>query len=97
MLGKFLFWEEQLSANNAVACGTCHAFSAGGVDVRDGVNPGLDGLYGTADDIHGSQGVPVRDAAGRLVASEYGLEAQVTSLTGQVDESAIGQRQANVA
>ncbi|MEC8251780.1 MAG: cytochrome c peroxidase, partial [Planctomycetota bacterium] len=24
ILGKLLFWEEQVSSNNRVACGTCH-------------------------------------------------------------------------
>ncbi|MBC8260882.1 MAG: hypothetical protein H8E43_03585 [Planctomycetia bacterium] len=30
MLGKFLFWETQLSQDRAVSCGTCHFPEAGG-------------------------------------------------------------------
>ncbi len=35
-LGKLLFWEEQVSSDNTVSCGTCHIPSAGGSDLRDG-------------------------------------------------------------
>lgn len=35
-LGKALFWDEQVSSNNTVACGTCHMPSAGGTDDRPG-------------------------------------------------------------
>ena len=53
VLGKILFWEEQMSADNTVACGTCHVFNAaGGSDPRSSgagsVHPGFDGLFGTA-------------------------------------------------
>jgi cytochrome c peroxidase len=34
VLGKILFWEEQLSSDGSVACGTCHAPSAEGSDCR---------------------------------------------------------------
>ena len=34
ILGKLLFWEEQMSSNNRVACGTCHTIAAGGGDLR---------------------------------------------------------------
>jgi cytochrome c peroxidase len=62
VLGKILFWEEQLSADNTVACGTCHVFNtAGGSDPRSAgpgsVHPGFDGSFNTADDVHGSRGV----------------------------------------
>jgi len=30
VLGKILFWEEQLSSDDTVACGTCHIPAAGG-------------------------------------------------------------------
>jgi cytochrome c peroxidase len=68
VLGKILFWEEQLSSDNTVACGTCHILnSAGGSDPRSAgpgsVHPGPDGLFGTPDDKHGSRGV-VRCLAG---------------------------------
>ncbi len=61
MLGKILFWEEQLSSDNSVACGTCHISNAGGSDPRSfeshSVHPGPDALGGTPDDIRGSIGV----------------------------------------
>lgn len=36
MLGKALFWDEQLSSDSTMACGTCHAMVAGGTDGRIG-------------------------------------------------------------
>jgi cytochrome c peroxidase len=62
VLGKILFWEEQMSSDNTVACGTCHVLNAaGGSDPRSSgagsVHPGFDGLFGTPDDVHGSRGV----------------------------------------
>lgn len=57
MLGKFLFWDEQLSSDNTVACGTCHEPGFGGKDPRRAVNPGADGLRPSPDDIFGSFGV----------------------------------------
>ncbi|MFN9704645.1 MAG: cytochrome c peroxidase, partial [Planctomycetota bacterium] len=56
ILGKLLFWEEQLSANNLVACGTCHTFGQGGGDRRRAPNPGPDGLTPSPDDSFGSPG-----------------------------------------
>jgi cytochrome c peroxidase len=35
-LGKTLFWDEQLSSDNTMSCGTCHAPSHGGTDNRLG-------------------------------------------------------------
>jgi len=71
LLGKFLFWEEQLSSDNSNACGTCHIPEFGGGDPRafDAIaeHPGADGLFGTADDVRGSVGVPRQDCAGELV------------------------------
>ena len=32
LLGKALFWDEQLSSNGALACGTCHRPARGGAD-----------------------------------------------------------------
>ena len=34
VLGKILFWDEQLSSDDTVACGTCHIPAAGGGDPR---------------------------------------------------------------
>ncbi|VAX42527.1 hypothetical protein MNBD_PLANCTO03-1369, partial [hydrothermal vent metagenome] len=54
ILGKMLFWDEQLSSDNTMACGTCHRPGAGGIDPRHGLNPGPDGIAGTEDDRTGS-------------------------------------------
>lgn len=35
-LGKTLFWDEQVSVDNTMACGTCHMPRAGGTDDRPG-------------------------------------------------------------
>ncbi|MGE3174696.1 MAG: cytochrome-c peroxidase [Planctomycetota bacterium] len=81
LLGKALFWDEQLSSQRTVACGTCHRFAEGGSDPRsiEAVHPGADGLFGTADDVHGSPGVVRHDAAGAFVAdAAFGIRPQVT-------------------
>ncbi|MFY9344109.1 MAG: cytochrome c peroxidase [Planctomycetota bacterium] len=80
LLGMALFWEEQMSSTNTVACGTCHIFAAGGSDPRSltAIHPGADGLFGTADDVRGSPGVPRSQASGAYVASVFGIRAQVT-------------------
>jgi len=62
LLGKALFWDEQLSSDNTMACGTCHRPAAGGSDPRPSQagylgNPGRDGMRGTEDDPHGSPGI----------------------------------------
>ncbi|MEM6673945.1 MAG: cytochrome c peroxidase [Planctomycetota bacterium] len=83
VLGKILFWDEQLSSDGSVACGTCHVPSVGGSESRAGmgiVNPGPDGVFGTADDSFGSPGVVGANAFGHFAPrSGFGLEAQVTS------------------
>ncbi len=68
-LGQVLYWDEQLSSNRSVACGTCHVVSQGGSDPRTSASngasrhPGPDGQFGTADDILGSPGTSRLDAA----------------------------------
>ena len=80
VLGKILFWDEQLSSDNTVACGTCHQPAAGGSDLRLGRHPGFDQIYGTADDTIGSPGIKQLDSEGQpIVHPLFGLEAQVTS------------------
>ncbi|MHC5064898.1 MAG: cytochrome-c peroxidase [Planctomycetota bacterium] len=37
LLGKTLFWDEQLSSTRTIACGTCHIPAAGGSDPRSNV------------------------------------------------------------
>ena len=54
VLGKILFFEEQLSADNTMACATCHVMALGGTDSRRGVSPGRDRAFGNDNDIFGS-------------------------------------------
>lgn len=84
VLGKILFWEEQLSSDNTVACGTCHLPAFGGSDPRLGLHPGPDQLAGTEDDIVGSPGVIRSDASNGYVRdSVFGLTPQVTGRNSQ--------------
>ncbi|MFO1494705.1 MAG: cytochrome c peroxidase [Lysobacterales bacterium] len=83
-LGQALFWDEQLSLTGSVACGSCHMPRAGGNEPRTAqpnpasVHPGADQLFGTADDIVGSMGVPAHDAAGVYQRSAlFGMAPQV--------------------
>ena len=77
VLGKILFWDEQLSSDNSVACGTCHRPAAGGADPRAGVHPGTD--PGTIDDVRGSPGIVRLGADGRPAAHPvFGERPQVT-------------------
>jgi len=83
-LGKMLFWDEQLSSDNTMSCGTCHIHSSGGGDPQAGHNPGLDGLFGNADDVIGSFGVSLFDGDDRFVKSPaYGLMPQTTGRLAQ--------------
>jgi cytochrome c peroxidase len=83
LLGKALFFEEQLSSDDTMACATCHRFEAGGGDPRPaGRHPGVDGRLGTKDDEFGSLGVVQRDAEGELLSHAlFGNERQVTART----------------
>jgi len=77
VLGKALFWDEQLSSDDTVACGTCHIPAAGGADPRRGVNPGS--RPGSFDDVWGSPGIVSLDGRGRPQNHPvFGLEKQVT-------------------
>jgi cytochrome c peroxidase len=88
ILGKILFWEEQLSSDDTVACGTCHRSVAGGSDPRastsESRHPGPDAIRGTPDDIHGSLGIArckIEGDGGTLTYIEdavFGLDRQVT-------------------
>ncbi|MHC4940344.1 MAG: cytochrome c peroxidase [Planctomycetota bacterium] len=57
LLGKILFWEQQLSSNDTIACGTCHVPTFGGADPRAGRHPGHDRKLNTGDDGFGSPGI----------------------------------------
>jgi cytochrome c peroxidase len=87
ILGKVLFWDEQVSSDNTVACATCHRPEAGGGDPRVGHHPGPDGIPGTPDDRFGSPGVRLTTPAGDYAADPvFGFEPQVT---GRVSPSAV--------
>jgi len=79
VLGKILFWDEQLSSDSTVSCGTCHIPSSGGSDPRPGHHPGFDQTFVTADDVIGSPGVIRTDEFDNYQRSDsFGTEAQVT-------------------
>ncbi|RMH24798.1 MAG: hypothetical protein D6692_12125 [Planctomycetota bacterium] len=80
VLGKILFYEEQLSTDNTTACATCHQFDAGGADKRIARNPGPDGVEQTPDDILGSFGV-IRQNAERAYSHDgvFGFDRQITA------------------
>jgi cytochrome c peroxidase len=77
VLGKMLFWDEQLSSDGSIACGTCHRPAYGGADPRAGRYPGVD--KGTIDDVHGSPGIVSLDRNGRpMVDAVFANQPQVT-------------------
>jgi cytochrome c peroxidase len=79
ILGKILFWDEQLSSDNTVSCGSCHLPAAGGSDPRLGVNPGPDHIFGNEDDIIGAIGIALYDENLNPVAHrDFGYSPQVT-------------------
>jgi len=57
VLGKILFWDEQLSSDNTVACGSCHKPHVGGAEENPALHPGPDNIWDTDDDIIGSAGI----------------------------------------
>ncbi|MEM8710684.1 MAG: cytochrome-c peroxidase, partial [Planctomycetota bacterium] len=83
VLGKMLFWDEQLSSDGTMACGTCHQPSAGGADGRvtqSPAHPGPDGVFGNADDIGGSPGVHRTNSFGHFVSDDvFGFQPQATN------------------
>ncbi|MEM7307708.1 MAG: cytochrome c peroxidase [Planctomycetota bacterium] len=87
LLGKALFWDEQLSSTRTRACGSCHMPRYGGSDGFTALpwlatHPGLDGLWDTADDRLGSPGVVRSLADGTYTPSAiFGLRQQVTGRT----------------
>ncbi len=79
VLGKMLFWDEQLSSDNTMACGTCHIPSAGGADPTLGLHPGPDGIEGTPDDSRTSFGMIRADVNDDYSPDPvFGLERQST-------------------
>ena len=85
VLGKILFWEEQLSSDNTMACGSCHDPGSGGSDERVTASQrhaGLDGVFNTVDDTFGSNGIPLYDDEGWFQPhAMFGFDAQVTPRT----------------
>lgn len=82
VLGKILFWEQGLSSDSSVACGSCHQPGVGGADGRVGVHPGSDLAFGTEDDIFGSPGVVRADANGTPIPDPiFGNDVQVSMRT----------------
>jgi len=82
VLGKVLFFDEQLSVDNTVSCATCHQSFTGGADPRMARNPGPDGILNTDDDIRGSLGVVSQDEQAAYDADAvFGLNRQVTGRT----------------
>ncbi|MBK7973438.1 MAG: hypothetical protein IPK07_09220 [Deltaproteobacteria bacterium] len=78
VLGKILYWDEQLSSDDTVACGTCHQPTFAGSDPRPATHPGNDGVLGTPDDKHGSLGVIRADESNAYFADPiFGLGPQV--------------------
>ncbi|MCA9632635.1 MAG: hypothetical protein KC766_33510 [Myxococcales bacterium] len=86
LLGKILFWEEQVSSDDTMACGTCHRAAAGGSDPRasqaGAIHPGPDGTIGTADDRRGAQGIKRCTDSGGVITYKndpvFGATRQVT-------------------
>lgn len=84
VLGKMLFWDEQLSSDNTVACATCHSPGVGGADARRRRTAGFDGTLNTPDDVFGSPGVIQASALGNYVRSAlFNLNTQVTGRSSQ--------------
>lgn len=79
VLGKMLFWDEQLSSDNTVACGTCHRPGFGGADPRMARHPSDDNVLNTPDDVLGSPGVIRSDTANRYLRDPvFALLPQIT-------------------
>jgi cytochrome c peroxidase len=82
VLGKMLFFEEQLSSDDTVACATCHVMSRGGTDPRRGRNPGSNAVFGDLGDVMGSPGVEPLGTDGTFhPVPEFGTSIQVTPRT----------------
>lgn len=80
VLGKALFWDEQLSTSNVVSCGTCHVPSRAGADDRIARHPGIDGILNTPDDILGSPGVIRSDENNDYLPDPiFALQPQITN------------------
>ncbi|MBL8759930.1 MAG: hypothetical protein JNL50_01375 [Phycisphaerae bacterium] len=82
VLGKILFFDEQMSTSNTVACATCHAMPRAGADPRLARHPGDDNILNTPDDIQGSPGVVKSDSINNYEADVvFALNPQITGRT----------------
>ncbi|HEX8875319.1 MAG TPA: cytochrome c peroxidase [Phycisphaerales bacterium] len=80
VLGKILFFDEQLSTSNVVSCATCHVNANAGADPRLARHPGPDNILNTPDDIIASPGVIKSDDLNSYdVDAVFGLRPQITS------------------
>ncbi|MAB78326.1 MAG: hypothetical protein CMJ89_03130 [Planctomycetes bacterium] len=74
MLGFSLFWDEQVSTNNTVACATCHIPEAGGLDPRTAFLATNNGF--------GSSGVlPMNNQGNYIAGTSTSQQRQVTGVT----------------
>ncbi|MFA6043669.1 MAG: cytochrome c peroxidase [Phycisphaerales bacterium] len=79
VLGKALFWDEQLSSDNTRSCGSCHFPEHGGSANQTAINPGKDHVFGTPDDAVGSPGVRASTNLGDFQPnSDFGFDVQAT-------------------
>lgn len=75
LLDKMLFWDEQLSSDNTVSCGTCHQPFRAGTGQRPAVHPGLDLSPGTPDDVIGSFRIARQYTNGALISDPvFGID-----------------------
>lgn len=82
LLGKMLFWDEQMSADSTVACASCHIPARAGSDGRRARQPGFDGQLNTPDDVIASPGVVRSDEFSKYVRDAvFGTQRQVTGRT----------------
>ncbi|HLP83291.1 MAG TPA: cytochrome c peroxidase [Phycisphaerales bacterium] len=89
VLGKMLFWDEQMSTSNVVSCGTCHSPSRAGADPRIARHPGDDGALNTADDILGSPGIIRSDSDNDFERDAiFALNPQITERAANVNINA---------
>ncbi|MBY0312040.1 MAG: hypothetical protein K2W85_08220 [Phycisphaerales bacterium] len=82
ILGKILFFDEQLSHDNTVSCATCHVMNRAGSDPRRARNPGPDGVLNTPDDKIASPGVIASSSVRDIVRDAiFGTAPQITGRT----------------
>jgi len=82
VLGKVLFFDEQLSSDNTVACATCHTMRDAGGDARRVRHPGSDNIFNTPDDVFASPGVIRSDSLENYLRDAvFGVLPQVTNRT----------------